>query len=274
VPWLAVAALVVGGPRLASPGVRLQVGGAVESTDEGLDVRVDITNKGDVAAATVDVRAELGDEVDQRPVDGGVAAGATHAIVFRFAGMPSPPGIHVLGLRLDYTEAAAPGRAAGSASQRAYLLLALGANPPAAVTVSAGESTLETLGAVRARVTSADGAAHRVRLRVLTPRGLNANTPVEVEVPASGAVEAQVPVLRGTVPRPSQHGVVVVAEVVGAPLAQAAVATTLVHVSGDPALMPRLRRPIAAAAVLLLLAAGILERRAYRRRNLRPPTST
>ena len=252
--------------------VRLEVGGAVESTDDGLQVRVDVSNTGDLAAATVDVRAELADEIDQRPVDGGVPAGGKHSVILRFPGLPDPPGVHLLGLRLDYTEAASPGRTAGTASQRAFLLLSLGGNPPPAVTVSAVESTIETAGAVHARVASADGSAHRVRVRVLTPRGLNANTPVEVDVPAAGTAEADVPILRGSVPRPSRHGVVVAAEVIGGAVAHAAVATTLVHVGPDPALLPRLRVPIAAAACLLLLAAGGIEIRA-RRRGIRPPSS-
>ena len=235
-------------------------------------MRVDVTNGGDTAAATVDVRGELGDAVDQLPIDGGVPAGAMRSVRFHFVKAPPRPGVHVLGLRLDYTEAAAPGHTVTTTSQRAFLLLGLGANPPPAVRVSARESSLETLGAVPVTVESADHAPHHVRLRVLTPRGLNADTPVEVDVPADGPRSAAVPVLRGSVPRPSRHGVLVVAEVMDGDLAQAAVATTLVDVEGDPAWLPRLRQPIAGAAILLLLAAGVLEWRA-RGRAVRPPSS-
>jgi hypothetical protein len=149
-------------------------------------------------------------------------------------------------------------------SQRAFLLLSVGANPPPALRVSAEEATLETAGALAVRVESADGAAHRARLRVLTPRGINANTPVEVDVPASGAVTARVPLLRGTVARPSRQGVVAVAEAVDGDLAHAAVATTLVHVAADSAVLPRLRTWLAAAAILLLLAAAAVEWRSRR----------
>ena len=72
------------------------------------------------------------------------------------------------------------------------------------------------------------------------------------------------PLLRGSVPRPSRHGVVVVAETLDGDLAHAAVTTTLVNVEGDPALMPKLRKWIAGAAILLLLAAGVAE---WRRRR-------
>ena len=54
--------------------MRFEVGGAVESADEALDVRVDVINGGDVAATAVDVRGELGDEVDQVALPNGVPA--------------------------------------------------------------------------------------------------------------------------------------------------------------------------------------------------------
>ena len=225
---------------------------------------MDVGNRGDAAAASLDVRAELDDETDQRAVEGGVPAGATRSVPFRFD-PPPRPGVHLLGLRLDYTEAPAEGKAAPPAtSQRAFLLLSVGANPPPALRVSADEATVETSGSLRVRVESADGAAHRARVRVLTPRGLNANTPVEVEVPAAGAASADVPLLRGSVPRPSRQGVVAVAETLDGDLAHAAVATTVVHVAADPARLPRLRRWLAALAVLLLLAAAVVEWRRAR----------
>jgi hypothetical protein len=248
--------------------VRFEVGGAVESADETLEVRVDVINGGDLAATTVDVRGELGDEMDQIALPKGVPAGATRSILFRFARVPRP-GVHVLGLRLDYTEAAAPGRTPVTTSQRAYLLLSLGANPGDALRLSAGEASIRTRGMVPVRLESADGASHRVRVRVLTPRGLNAESPVEVEVPAAGAAMAEVPILRGNVPRESRQGILVVAEVVGTDLAQASVVATLVHVAPDPALMPRLRWPLAALVVVLLVAAAVVEARS--RRPAEPP---
>jgi hypothetical protein len=229
--------------------VKFDVGGAVESADESLDVRVDVINAGDVAATAVDVRGELGDEVDQVALPRGVPARATRSVLFRFARVPRA-GVHVLGLRLDYTEAAAEGRAPESTSQRAYLLLSLGTNPAAAVRLSASETSVGVRGRVAVRLESADGAAHRVRVRVLTPRGLTADTPVEVDVPAAGAAEAEVPVLRGNVLRPSRQGVLVVAEVLGGEEASASVASTLVHVAADPARMPELRWPLAVAAAV------------------------
>jgi hypothetical protein len=255
-------------PALAE--VKFEVGGAVESADETLEVRVDVINRGDVAATSVDVRGELGDEVDQVALVNGVPAKATRSVLFRFARVPRP-GVHVLGLRLDYTEAGVAERPPVTTSQRAYLLLSLAANPGDALRLSAGEASIQTRGMVPVRLESADGAPHRVRVRVLTPRGLNAESPVEVEVPAAGAATAEIPVLRGNVPRPSRQGILVVAEVVGADLAQASVAATLVHVAPDPALMPKLRWPLAALVVALLVAAAVLQARS--RRRAEPPAA-
>ncbi len=270
---LALLLLVVCCAVPAAAEVRFEVGGAVESADEALDVRVDVINGGDVAATAVDVRGELGDEVDQVPLPNGVPARATRSVLFRFARVPRP-GVHVLGLRLDYTEAGAPGRTPVTTSQRAYLLLSLGANPAAALRLSAGEASMSTRGRVPVRLESADGASHRVRVRVLTPRGLNADSAVEVDVPAAGVATAEIPVLRGNVPRPSRQGILVVAEVLGGDVAQANVAATLIHVAPDPALLPKLRWPLAVVAVALLLAAALLEARSRRRaRALATPGS-
>lgn len=258
--------LACGTPGAAE--VKFEVGGAVESADEALEVRVDVINGGDVAATALDVRGELGDEVDVVTLQSGVPARATRSLLFRFARVPRP-GVHVLGLRLDYTEAAASGRTPVTTSQRAYLLLSLGANPTAALRLSAGEASIGTRGMVPVRLESADGASHRIRVRILTPRGLNADSPVEVDVPASGAATAEIPVLRGNVPRPSRQGVLVVAEVLGEDIAQANVAATLVHIAPDPALLPKLRWPLAVVVVALLLAAAVVETRS-RRRALAP----
>ena len=228
--------------------------------DGALEVRVDVTNRGSAPATTLDIRAELGGQAEVKTIAAGVPPGGTRSAVFPFP-PPARAGVHVLGLRLDYAEQGGP---EGGTSQRAFLLLSIGANPPPTVRVSAGETTLETTGAVPVRVESADGHAHRARVRVLTPRALNANDSVEVDVPAAGAVTADLPLLRGSGPRPSRHGVLAVAETLDGDLAHAAVAATIVNVSADPALMPRLRKWIAGLAVLLFLAAGLAE---WRRRT-------
>jgi hypothetical protein len=228
--------------------------------DGGLEVRVDVTNRGGAPATTLDIRAELGGQAEVKTIAAGVPPGGTRSAMFPFA-PPARAGVHVLGLRLDY---AGTGTPEGGTSQRAFLLLSIGANPPPAVRVSAGETTLETTGTVRVRVESADGRAHRARVRVLTPRALNANETAEVDVPAAGAVTADLPLLRGQGPRPARHGVLAVAETLDGEFAHAAVAASIVNVSADPARMPGLRKWIAGLAVLLLVAAGFFEWRRHR----------
>jgi hypothetical protein len=150
-------------------------------------------------------------------------------------------------------------------SQRAYLLLSLGANPPAAVRVTASEATIDTRGMVPVRLESADGAAHRVRVRVLTPRGLNAGPPAEVDVPASGSATTAVSVLRGGIPRPSRQGVLVVAETLGDETPQASVAATLVHVEAFRSVLTALRWPLGILSAALLVGAAAIEVRSRRR---------
>ena len=247
----------------AAADVKLDVGGEVEAADETLDVRVDVSNTGDVAVATLEVRGEIGGDEDLVSLPTGVPAGAVRSALFQFPRVP-PAGIHVLGLRLDYT-ATPPGRTTVTTSQRAYLLLSLGANPPTAVRLTAGEVTIDTRGMVPVRLESADGAAHRVRVRVLTPRGLNPGPPAEVDVPASGSATADVAVLRGSIPRPSRQGVLVVAETLGDETPQASVATTLVHVEAFRSVLTVLRWPLGLLSIALLAGAAAVEVRSRRR---------
>ena len=75
--------------------------------------------------------------------------------------------------------------------------------------------------------------------------------------------------LRGSAPRPSRQGVVVLAETVGEEVANASAATAVVEVQPDPAWLPRLRRPLAAVVMALLAAAIYAELREKRRRDRR-----
>jgi hypothetical protein len=115
-------------------------------------------------------------------------------------------------------------------------------------------------GDVRVGVESADGAAHRVRVRVLTPPGLQAPDAAEVAVPASGRVTATVRVWRSSAARGSRQPLVAVAESMDGERADAS-AALFADVLPDPAWMPRLRRPLGALALLLMAAAALLELR-------------
>jgi hypothetical protein len=248
----------------ASVGPTFDVGGAVALTEEGeLEVRVDLTNRGDAASGGVSVLGELAGHYEEARVPAGVAPGATAAARLVFPREVPRPGVYPVVLLLDY--AAAAGVTPTARSQRAFLLLTLGATAAPPVRILAPEVTLRDRVLLPVVLESADGRAHRIRLRVLSPRGLNPERlQDEVTVPASGTATVSVPLLRGGVPRPSRQGLLLVAETLDGDVAQASTSTILVAVepAADP--RPRWRDPFVVAAGLLLAAAAVLEWRHLR----------
>jgi hypothetical protein len=250
----------------ASVGPTFDVGGAVALTEEGeLEVRVDLTNRGDAASGAVSVLGELAGHYEEARVPAGVAPGATAAARLVFPREVPRPGVYPVVLLLDYAPAAAAGVTPTARSQRAFLLLTLGATAAPPVRILAPEVTLRDRVLLPVVLESADGRAHRIRLRVLAPRGLNPERlQDEVAVPASGTATVSVPLLRGGVPRPSRQGLLLVAETLDGEVAQASTSTILVAV--EPAAEPRSRwrDPFVVAAGLLLAAAAVLEWRHLR----------
>jgi len=118
-------------------------------------------------------------------------------------------------------------------------------------------------GDVEVALESADGATHRVRVRVQPPAGLQAPDETEVTVPASGRITATVRLWRSTAPRGSRLPLVVVAQVLDGEPGPSISSTVFVDVLPDPAWMPRLRRPLGVLALLLMAAAAGLEVRRY-----------
>ncbi|HEX6738935.1 MAG TPA: hypothetical protein VF310_11715 [Vicinamibacteria bacterium] len=235
--------------------VRLEVGGHVEERSGRLAVALTVRNTGDAACGSVDIEGELLGHYEEERLDPGPAAGGQSEIKLYY---PLPeevrPGVHPLALHLRFT-AATPGSAL--VNQRAYLLLALGANPEPAVRLFVSPARFETRGTVLVGLESADGQPHRVGLRLLAPRGLNPfGAAPAVDVPASGRVTARLDLLRGSAPRPSRHGIVVLAAAADGPLERTSVALGEVEVLPDAALLPRMRWLLAAVAVALL-AAGV-----------------
>ena len=258
-------------------GPTFEVGGNVSLDEDGdLAVRVDLTNRGGVATGPVTVSGELAGHYEEAKVEPGVEPGQTMAAGLVFPREVPRPGVYPLVLLLDYAPRAAAGTTPTALSQRAFLLLTLGATAAAPVRLSAPEVTLRDRAPLAVALESADGRAHRVRLRVLTPRGLNPERiEDEVQVPAAGVATVSVPLLRGAVPRPSRQGVLVVAETLDGEIAQASTSTTVVAVESAPRdLMPRWRDPFLVAAALLLGAAAVLEWRHLRRmRRLAQPAA-
>lgn len=250
----------------AEAAARLTVGGSVRSEDETLVVAVQVDNKGDAAVGPLLVGGELLDRYDEARAENGVAAGSWTEVTLRFPVETERPGVHAVALRLDYQS---PPHTGPWASQAAYLLLALGANPPAAVRVSTQEASVETHGRVPVQLESADGRAHDVLLRLLTPKGLNPfGEAAAVAVPAQGRVSAALDVLRAGAPRLTRQGVLVLATTTDGGAQTVAVAEGAVVLTADPALMPRLRLPILILAMALLGTAVGVE--VYRRWPRRP----
>jgi hypothetical protein len=258
----------------APGGPTFDVGGDVSLDEDGeLAVRVDLTNRGGVATGPVTVAGELAGHHDEARIADGVAPGQTSSAWLVFPREVPRPGVYPVVLLLDYAPQVATAGSLAALSQRAFLLLTLGATAAAPVRIAAPEITLGDRAALAVALESADGRAHRVRLRVLTPRGLNPErADDEVQVPASGAATVSVPLLRGGVPRPSRQGVLLVAETLDGDVAQASTGTTVVSVEAAAHLMPRWRDPFIVAAALLLAAAALLEWRHLRegRRTAQP----
>jgi hypothetical protein len=239
----------------AAAAVSLEVGGAVESSAQGLMVRLDVANRGDVAAERLDAEGELFGYHAEGALAGGLAAGQARSLWLHFPLPPPRPGLHALALHLRYP---VPG-ASEAASQRAFLLLALGARVEPALRLSVAPAAFETSGALAVALESADGQAHAVRVRVLAPRGVNVLQDPEVEVPARGTATARVPLIRGGPSRRERQGLVVLAATTVNGVESTQAATTTVDLVPHLPLLPRLRVPLAVAGVVLLAAAVTLE---------------
>jgi hypothetical protein len=250
--------LVLGLCAAAAPAgadVQLDVSGEVLATQPRLEVRVVITNRGDRPSAAVEVTGELlGQERGARLL-AGLAPGQSGSVVLDFDPAAAPPGVHALTLLLEHVLAGMPDAGGNPplASQRAWLLIALGASPAAAVRVSAAPARIAVRGTLDVAVESADRAAHRVGLRALSARGLRVETaPLELEVPAAGTARARFVLVRAGAPRGSRHGVLLVAESRDGPPSRTTVAVAAVEVPSDESLVPRLHGVLLALALALL----------------------
>jgi hypothetical protein len=259
-----VAALVLAVPASAAQ-VQLQTAGAVQSGPPHVQVRVDLANLGDSPARGVTIEAELLGQRQLSRLEEDLPGQSGGSATFAFDVGALAPGVYPLALHVQYERSAAPG---DLASQRGYLLLALGAAPRPPVTLSVPDVPLDTLATVPVRLESADLKAHRMRVRMLVPHGLQAYGPdLEVSVPQFGPAVAELKLLRGGAPRPSRQGLVVIAETIDEEPANASAATAVVDVQKDPAWMPRLRGVFLALAALLIVAAAYAERRRRDRRE-------
>jgi len=250
----------------APAAAELDVSGSVVKVAPRLEVRVVVTNRGDKPAAPLDVTGELLGQQQAARLAEGVLPGAEGAVVLGFDVAAAPPGVHALTLLLEHPVEGAPDAAGNPplASQRAWLLLALGANADPPARIEALPATIDVRGTVEVTLESADGRPRRVRLRALAARGLRVEgEPADLELPARGTVKASVTLVRAGAARGTRHAILLLAEANDGGLARACVATAVVEVAPDPSLLPRLRVPLAVLGGLLLAVA--LGREAWRR---------
>jgi hypothetical protein len=245
------------------------VGGAVVATSPRLDVRVEITNRGDRLAAPLDVVGELAGERREARLEAGIAPGERGSVVLDFAAEGARPGLHALTLMLEHPQEGPPDAASNPpvASHLAWLVVALGSNPGPAVRLVPGPLRIDTRGRLAVRVESEDGAPHRVRLRAVTTRGIRAEGEgPEVPVPGAGGTTAEIELVRTGAPHGSRHVILIAAEALDSALSRTAIAAATVEVVDDAAWLPRLRLPLIALAVVLLAVAGLAEWRRFRPR--------
>jgi hypothetical protein len=249
----------------------LDVSGEVLTTQPRLEVRVLVTNRGDRPAAPVEVKGELLGEESTARLAADLAPGRSAAVVLAFAAAAAPPGVHALTLLLEHALPGAPDAGGNPplGSQRAWLLVALGASPPAAVSLAPVGTRLAVRGTLEVAVASADHAPHRVLLRALTARGLRVETdPLQLDVPATGSARAAFTLVRSGAARGTRHGVLIVAESREPPPVRTAVAVATVEVAEDSSWLPRARRGLLALGLVLLavvIVAEILRARSRRR---------
>jgi hypothetical protein len=249
----------------ARAAARLEVGGSVASqSDDALEVRVDLTNAGDQAAAPLTVSGELFAHQQTQRLEAGVPAGAARSVLLKFPLAEAQPGVHALLLSLEY--ASALGELAQTFDQPGYMLIAIGENAEPAVRLSVPDVQMDSVGRFAVSLSSRDGAPHRVSLRVRVPRGLRVDPPESsVAVPAQGALPVALSLFRVDAPWQSQQGLLVVATTSDGALLRTTAATGVVHVREDPARMPRLRKPLLALALVLLAVALAAELRRRKR---------
>ena len=250
---LALALLAAAAGARAEPV--LAVSGAVLATEPRLEVRVDVTNRGDQPAAAVEVTGELLGVRRAARLPGLLAPGRSSSVVLDFVVTPPRPGVFPLTLLLEHPLPGTPDAAGNPpmASERAWLLVALGASADPAVRLAAQPLRLEVRGELEVSVETTDAAPHRIRLQALTARGIRpeGEAPL-VDVPATGRVRVPIQVMRAGAPRGSRHGVLLVAEALDGPVARASVAVAQVEVAPDPSLLRRWRTPLLVLALAML----------------------
>lgn len=236
---------------------RFKVSGTGRAGPDGLRVALAVSNLlADPVSRVVLVGELAGERAEARLEQ--LAPAKEESFELRFAlSAPLRAGVHALTLLIDFQpqQPGAPRR-----GERLAVLLPLGAEPPPAVAVQASPLALDLLATLELRISSRDGAAHRVALEVIPPHGVNVReAPAQVAVPALGAARVPVRLVRGGAERGRRQPILIVTRPLDGALERASLASVELELLPEPAVLPRLRPALGAAAAALLAAAGALE---------------
>lgn len=253
----------------AQAGARVEVTGSQRAAD-GIEVELTLRNVGDATAARVSVEGELAGTTDRAAVDD-LPPGAERHAVLRFPAGPPRPGTHAVALTVEYADGP---ESPVVLSQRASIVVAVGGPAAPAVRVAPTAARIGATGSVPVRLESADGAAHRVRLRILAPRDLRVDDPPgEVEVPMEGAVTVWLLAFRSSVPWGAERRIVVVVSAGRGGVERTSTAEGVVTVGPFPNLLPRLRDVLVVVAGVLFVVAVVVETRRHRKAAPLTPTT-
>jgi hypothetical protein len=240
------------------------VSGAVASCPGSIEVTVKLSNRGGEIKGPLTLRGQLLGHEDGAPLERGLPSGEAVEALLEFPADVPRPGVHLLFLWIESEDRAPDGAPRTTEVETAYLLLSLGAAPSPNLRLDAEPLRLVDSGRLRLSLESTDDGPHRVRIRALGPATLLLEPPAEpLAVPARGVASATVRVLRGRSAWGSRQKALVVASPVDGALEQTTVAVASIEIAGDPAVLPRVRIPLAAGGVALLVAALAVESRRW-----------
>ena len=184
-------------PRPRTAEAVLDVSGEVLATEPRLEVRVLVTNRGDRPAAPVEVSGELLGSSAPARLAAELAPGGSGAVVLDVRRRSGAAGVHALDAAARARARRARRDAGGNpplASERAWLLVALGASPRARrARCAAAPSRIAVRGALEV-----DARERRRRAAPRRAAGADAPAacasraqPLEVDVPAIGAARVR-----------------------------------------------------------------------------------
>ena len=248
-PSFPVLALLLAAAAAARAEAVLDVSGSVVSVAPRLEVRVVVTNRGDRPAVPLEVTGELLGERREARLADGVPPGGEGAVRLDFDPAHARPGLHALTLLLEHPVDGPPDGAGNPpmASQRAWLLLALGGpSPGPAVRLAADALRLDVRATSRcaSRAPTARATACACARSPRAACGRKATAPRSPS-PRRARPRAALPLVRAGAPRGSRHAVLLVAEALDGPVARTAVLAVPVEVAADPSLLPRCARAAA-----------------------------